>query len=63
MVRELCRDRPLSAASSDAHGSRITIVTYHPTDGDDAFQPEAAKEQIDRMRLINLKLVNTNFRG
>lgn len=44
---------------ADAHGSRITIVTYHPTDGDDAFQPEAAKERIDRMRLINPQIGQT----
>ena len=44
---------------ADAHGSRITIVTYHPTDGDDAFQPEAAKDRIDRMKLINPQIGQT----
>ncbi|MEC8249605.1 MAG: thioredoxin family protein, partial [Candidatus Thermoplasmatota archaeon] len=38
---------------ADSHGSRISIVTYHPTDGEDAFQPEAAKYRIDRMKLVN----------
>tara|TARA_B100001113_G_scaffold219113_1_gene179743 strand:- start:586 stop:1572 length:987 start_codon:yes stop_codon:yes gene_type:complete len=38
---------------ADAHGSRISIVTYHPADGEDAFQPEAAKQRIDRMRLVH----------
>ena len=38
---------------ADSHGSRISIVTYHPTDGDDAFQPEAASHRINRMKMIN----------
>jgi len=38
---------------ADAHGSRISIVTYHPSDGEDAFQPEAAKDRIERMKLVN----------
>ena len=38
---------------ADAHGSRISIVTYHPSDGEDAFQPEAAKHRIERMKLVN----------
>ena len=41
---------------ADAHGSRITIVTYHPTDGEDAFQPEAAMQRIERMRMVNPQL-------
>ena len=38
---------------ADAHGSRISIVTYHPSDGEDAFQPAAANYRIERMKLIN----------
>jgi len=41
---------------ADSHGSRISIVTYHPTDGEDAFQPEAASHRIDRMKMINPEL-------
>lgn len=44
---------------ADAHGSRISIVTYHPTDGEDAFQPEAAKYRIERMRTINSEVGST----
>ena len=38
---------------ADSHGSRISIVTYHPTDGEDAFQPEAASHRIDRMKTVS----------
>lgn len=44
---------------ADAHGSRITIVTYHPTDGEDAFQPPAADYRIQRMKLVNDQLGST----
>lgn len=44
---------------ADSHGSRISIVTYHPTDGEDAFQPEAASHRIDRMKMINPELGST----
>ena len=44
---------------ADSHGSRISIVTYHPTDGEDAFQPEAAKYRIDRMKLVNRDIGST----
>jgi len=44
---------------ADSHGSRISIVTYHPPDGEDAFQPEAASHRIDRMKLINPDLGST----
>ena len=44
---------------ADSHGSRISIVTYHPTDGEDAFQPEAAKYRIDRMKLVNPDIGST----
>ena len=44
---------------ADAHGSRISIVTYHPTDGEDTFQPEAAKYRIERMKSINSDVGST----
>jgi thiol-disulfide isomerase/thioredoxin len=44
---------------ADSHGSRISIVTYHPTDGEDAFQPEAASHRINRMKMINPELGST----
>lgn len=44
---------------ADSHGSRISIVTYHPTDGEDAFQPEAASHRINRMKMINPDLGST----
>ena len=34
---------------ADSHGSRIAMVALHPTDGEDAFQPEASHHRIDRI--------------
>ena len=34
---------------ADSHGSRIAMVALHPTDGEDAFQPEASHYRIDRI--------------
>mgnify|MGYP001294212360 FL=1 len=50
---------PFLQQVADAHGSRISIVTYHPTDGEDAFQPEAAKYRIERMKSINSDIGST----
>ncbi|MED5308629.1 MAG: thioredoxin family protein, partial [Candidatus Thermoplasmatota archaeon] len=50
---------PFLQQVADAHGSRISIVTYHPTDGEDAFQPEAAKYRIERMKSINSDVGST----
>ena len=36
---------------ADGHGSRIALLALHPTDGSDAFQPEASKHRIERLRL------------
>lgn len=36
---------------ADGHGSRIALLALHPTDGSDAFQPEASKQRIERLRL------------
>lgn len=44
---------------ADSHGSRISIVTYHPNDGDDAFHSEAASHRINRMEMINPELGQT----
>jgi len=40
---------PYLKGVADAHGSRITMVAYHPSDGEDAFQPPAAQHRIDRL--------------
>ena len=44
---------PELAQVADGHGSRITLLALHPTDGDDAFQPPASQHRIDRLRLSN----------
>ncbi len=44
---------------ADSHGSRIALVALHPTDGDDAIQPEAAKHRIERMKLVNPTVAST----
>ena len=36
---------------TDDHGSRISMISYHPSDGVDAFQPPAAEHRLDRLRL------------
>ena len=38
---------------ADSHGSRIAMVTYHPSDGVDAFQPLAAKHRIERLSITH----------
>jgi hypothetical protein len=40
---------PYLMGVADSHGSRITMVAYHPSDGEDAFQPPAAQHRIDRL--------------
>lgn len=44
---------------ADSHGSRISIVALHPTDGEDAFEPEAAAHRIERMRAVNPGIAST----
>ena len=34
---------------ADSHGSRIAMVAYHPSDGEDAFQPPAAQHRLQRL--------------
>ena len=38
---------------ADSHGSRVALVALHPSDGEDAFQPEASQYRIDRLRRSN----------
>ena len=40
---------PYLKGVADAHGSRIAMVAYHPSDGEDAFQPEAAQHRLERL--------------
>ena len=44
---------------ADSHGSRISIVSYHPTDDVDAFQPEASKLRIERLELKHPEIGQT----
>ena len=38
---------------SYAHGPRVAMVAYHPSDGVDAFQPLAAQNRIDRLLITH----------
>ncbi|RJU80607.1 MAG: thioredoxin [Candidatus Poseidoniales archaeon] len=44
---------------ADSHGSRISIVTYHPSDDVDAFQPEASQHRIDRLKITHPEIGST----
>ena len=44
---------------ADSHGSRISIVSYHPTDDVDAFQPQASKLRIERLELKHPEIGQT----
>jgi len=44
---------------ADSHGSRISIVTYHPSDDIDAFQPEASQRRIDRLKITHPDIGST----
>ena len=37
---------------ADSHGSRIALIALHPSDGEDAFQPEASQYRIERLKTI-----------
>lgn len=50
---------PFLMGVADAHGSRIAMVAYHPSDGEDAFQPEASQHRIDRLGLIHGSSLST----
>ncbi|NCG42602.1 MAG: hypothetical protein GWO84_03585 [Euryarchaeota archaeon] len=42
-----------------AHGSRIAMVAYHPSDDVDAFQPLAAQNRIDRLLITHPEIGST----
>lgn len=44
---------PYLMGVADAHGSRIAMVSYHPSDGVDGFQPPAAQHRIDRLGIVH----------
>jgi thiol-disulfide isomerase/thioredoxin len=44
---------PYLKGVADSHGSRIAMVAYHPTDGEDAFQPPAAQHRIERLGILH----------
>lgn len=44
---------PYLRGVADSHGSRIAMVAYHPSDGEDAFQPPAAQHRINRLGLLH----------
>ncbi|MGB1366061.1 MAG: hypothetical protein ACPH9F_06700 [Candidatus Poseidoniaceae archaeon] len=44
---------------AEEHGSRISMVSYHPDDGVDAFGPEAAQHRIERLRIQHPEMVST----
>lgn len=44
---------------TDDHGSRISMVSYHPSDGVDAFQTPASEYRLDRLRLQHTDLTGT----
>ena len=44
---------------ADGHGSRIVLLALHPTDGEDAFQPEASQHRIDRRMITHPELAST----
>ncbi len=44
---------------ADSHGSRISIVTYHPSDGEDAFSPVASNLRIQRLKITHPELGST----
>ena len=44
---------------TDDHGSRISMIAYHPSDGVDAFQPPASEHRLERLRLQHPDLAGT----
>lgn len=50
---------PYLMGVSDAHGSRIALMAYHPSDGEDAFSPPASDHRIDRLKAVNPELPGT----
>ena len=50
---------PYLMGVSDAHGSRIALMAYHPSDGEDAFSPPASNHRIERLKAVNPDLPGT----
>ncbi len=50
---------PFLVQVADGHGSRIVMLALHPTDGEDAFQPEASQHRIDRRVITHPALAST----
>ena len=44
---------------TDDHGSRISMISYHPSDDIDAFQPPASEHRLERLRLQHPNLAAT----
>ncbi|MDA0715525.1 MAG: thioredoxin family protein [archaeon] len=57
---EVCAEvDPYLVNVADSHGSRIILLALHPSDDVDAFQPEAAKDRIDRRMVTHPDLGST----
>lgn len=50
---------PYLMGVADSHGSRIAMVAYHPSDGEDAFQPAASQHRIERLGLVHQDIGST----
>lgn len=50
---------PYLMSVADSHGSRIAMVAYHPSDGEDAFQPAASQHRIDRLSMVHQDIGST----
>jgi len=50
---------PFLVQVADGHGSRIVMLGLHPSDGEDAFQPEASQHRIDRREITHPTLAST----
>ena len=44
---------------ANTHGSRIAMVAYHPSDGEDAFQPLAAQNRMERLLITHPDIGST----
>ena len=44
---------------TDDHGSRIAMISHHPSDGIDAYQPPASEHRLERLRLQHTELAAT----
>ena len=44
---------------ANTHGSRIAMVAYHPSDGEDAFKPLAAQNRMERLLITHPDIGST----